>query len=90
MQKTDDMPLWVFLAFSSVESRKLAVGLVWSCLLFMLYCIPWSLYYPHPAVKMIFLLEDWEWFLWMIPLTLWYYLSLKWLDKHGKWVEAEA
>lgn len=90
MKKTDDMPIWVFLAFSSIETRHAAVGLIGACVAFTLYCIPWSLYYDgHGWVAKLFLLTDWEWFAWMIPLTLWYWLSLKWLDKHQRWPLAD-
>lgn len=90
MQKTPDMPLWVFLAFSSIETRKAALWLIGSCVAFTIYCIPWAdLYSEQEWLKVIFLLDDWEWFYWMVPLTLWYYLSFRWLDRHGRWVTVD-
>jgi hypothetical protein len=86
MQKTDDMPWWVFLAFSSIETRKGALILIWSSIIFTLYCIPWVLFYDgNDWVAKIFLIDDWEWFAMMVPMTLWYWLSMKWVDKKQRW-----
>lgn len=91
MQKSDDMPLWVFLAFSSIERRKTALWLIWSCVLFTVYCVPWGVLFPEPAwLRSVFLIEDWSWFATMIPLSAWYGLSLRWLDGHGRWPGPEA
>jgi len=86
MQKDDNMPLWVFLALSSIETRKGALLLIWSSLLFSLYCIPWSLLYEgNPWISKLFLIDDWEWFAMMLPMTFWYWLSMKWVDKNRGW-----
>lgn len=85
MEKTKDMPLWVFLAFSSIETRKMAMILIWSCILFTLYCIPWSQYFQADWVKSLFLIDDWSWAAMMAPICLWYWLSLRWVDKHQAW-----
>lgn len=86
MQKTDATPLWVFLALSSIETRKGALLLIWSSILFSLYCIPWvSFYRGNVWVAKLFLIDDWEWFAMMAPMTLWYWLSMKWVDKHLGW-----
>ena len=91
MQKDDKMPLWVFLALSSIETRKGALLLIWSSLLFSIYCIPWSLFFMEtPWVSKLFLIDDWEWFAMMIPMTLWYWLSMKWIDKNRGWHYDEA
>ncbi len=88
MQKKDDTPLWVFLAFSSIETRKAALILVWSCVLFTLYSIPWVLFIrDQPWVEKIFLIDDWSWVLMMVPLVIWYILSLHWMDKRSAWVK---
>ena len=86
MQKTKDMPLWVFLAFSSIETRKGALMLIWSSIIFSFYCVPWSHYFNgNYWISKVFLLDDWEWFAMMLPITLWYWLSMRWLDKNGGW-----
>ncbi|MEE9494591.1 MAG: hypothetical protein V3W04_14580 [Gammaproteobacteria bacterium] len=86
MEKTDDMPLWVFLAFSSISTRKGALILIYSCLLFSIYCIPWGQFLAGQAwVEKIFLIKDWSWFVMMVPVMLWYWLSLKWIDKNTGW-----
>lgn len=86
MQKTDAMPIWVFLALSSIETRKGALTLIWSSAIFSVYCVPWVNYYDgNPWVANLFLLTDWSWFAMMPPITLWYWLSLKWVDKNRGW-----
>ncbi|MEE9397572.1 MAG: hypothetical protein V3V31_11235 [Methylococcales bacterium] len=74
MEKKDNMPLWVFLAFANIEKRKSALILFWSCLAFSFICIPLSYY-----------LEDWSWAAFMFPTALWYWLALKWVDKNSVW-----
>lgn len=74
MERTDNMPLWVFLAFMSIETRKGALILTWCSFAFTLFCIPLSYY-----------LNDWWWLGMMVPITLWYWLSLQWVDKHSAW-----
>ena len=86
MQKTDDLPVWVYLAFSSIETRKGALLLILSNVLFSAYCIPWvNLYTESEWVAKLFLIEDWEWFTWSSPLSIWYWLGLKWVDKNRGW-----
>lgn len=88
MEKKDDMPLWVFLAFSSINTRKGALILIWCSVIFSLYCIPWSLFIPEQEwVKQVFLIDDWSWLTMMVPMLLWYYLSLRWIDKNKAWEE---
>ena len=43
-----------------------------------------------PWVSKLFLIDDWEWFAMMIPMTLWYWLSMKWIDKNRGWHYDEA
>lgn len=91
MQKDDAMPWWVFLAFSSIETRKGALILIWSSVVFSVYCIPWVIYFAdQPWVAQLFLINDWEWFAMMLPMTFWYWLSLKWIDKNRGWQAASG
>ncbi|MCF6202068.1 MAG: hypothetical protein L3J59_00145 [Methylococcaceae bacterium] len=86
MEKKDNTPLWVFLAFSSINTRKGALILIWSCIIFSLYCIPWSLFFSDQEwVARIFLIDDWSWLAMMIPIVIWYWLSLRWVDKNTAW-----
>jgi hypothetical protein len=86
MDKKDDMPLWVFLAFSSINTRKGALILIWSCIVFSLYCIPWVKFFADQEwVEKIFLIDDWSWIAMMVPMVIWYWLSLKWVDKNAEW-----
>lgn len=80
------MPLWVFLAYSSIEKRKTAVWLVIGCAVFSIYSLPWSqLVTDLPWVKSVFLIGDWSWFGMMLPMTAWYWISLKWIDNNASW-----
>ncbi len=86
MIKTDTTPMWVFLAFSSIETRKGALILIWSCVLFTLYCLPLVTFASGCEwIAKVFLIDDWSWFAMMLPMLLWYWLSLKWVDKHQGW-----
>lgn len=86
MQKTDKTPLWVFLAFSSIETRRGASILLWSSLLFTVYCIPWSALFEGNAwLGTFFLIDDWSWVAMMLPVSFWYWLSLRWVDKNTGW-----
>ena len=86
MQKTNDMPWWVFLALANIERRVGALWLIGSCVLFTLYCVPWSLYLKEPVwIGKVFRIGDWSWFAMMVPICLWYWLSLKWVDKRDGW-----
>jgi len=86
MEKKDNMPMWVFLAFSSINTRKGALILIWSAVIFTLYCFPFSLFFEDQAwVKQVFLIDDWSWLAMMVPMVIWYYLSLRWIDKNKAW-----
>lgn len=83
MDKRDNMPLWVFLALMNIETKKGALILIWCSVAFGLICIPMSIYQPFGTV-------DWTWVAMMAGVTLWYWLSMKWVDKHALWPEATA
>jgi hypothetical protein len=86
MEKTEEMPIWVYLAFSSITTRKGALWLIWSSVIFTAYCIPWSSLFPKQAfLTALFLLDDWTWVAMMAPLTIWYWFSLRWIDINLGW-----
>jgi hypothetical protein len=86
MQKSDDMPLWVFLALSSIETRRGAMLLILINIIFSAYCVPWVEFYSNNEwVSRLFLIQDWEWFAWTSPMTIWYWLSVRWVDKNRGW-----
>jgi hypothetical protein len=86
MEKTNNMPVWVYLAFSSITTRKGALLLIWASAVFSVYCIPWSLFAPNRDwVAAIFLIDDWSWFVMMALMTIWYWASLRWVDQHSGW-----
>lgn len=86
MEKKDNMPIWVFLAFSSINTRKGALILIWSSVVFTLYCFPWSLFFTETQwISQVFLINDWSWLTMMVPMVLWYGISLRWVDKNAVW-----
>lgn len=86
MEKKENTPLWVFLAFSSISTRKGASVLIFSCLIFSIYCVPWSQFFVQQEwVSTLFLIDDWSWVAMMVPIIIWYSLSLKWMDKNSEW-----
>ena len=85
MKQIENTTLWVSLAMASVPTRKIAIWLIISCVVFAIYCVPWVNFSANPLIKKLFLLDDWWWFASMIPLTLWYWVSMKWVDKNNGW-----
>ena len=86
MEKDDNVPLWVFLAFSSISKRKTALLLIYSCVMFSIYCVPWTMLFgEHEWVGNVFLISDWSWLAMMVPMTIWYLASFRWMDKNSAW-----
>lgn len=86
MERTGGMPIWVYLAFSSITTRKGAIWLILSSIIFTLYCVPWSLLVTNPDwVATLFLIDDWSWVAMMVPVMLWYLISLNWVDRNLGW-----
>lgn len=83
--KAVKMPLWVLLAFSSIHKRKHALILITASVLFTLYCLPWPLFFDNKLVTTLFLIDDWSWVAMMVPICIWYYLSLRWMDTNAAW-----
>ena len=85
MKKIDKTPLWVSLVYANVHTRKMALIMVIFCVVFTFYCVPWVQFSKNSAVTKLFLIEDWSWFVMMIPMTICYWISLKWVDKNAGW-----
>ncbi len=84
MKYIDGKPLWVFLALSNVKTRKGAMILTWSSFILTIYCFPWVMFLgENEWVKKLFLIDDWSWFVMMLPMSFWYLLSVRWMDNHG-------
>lgn len=79
------MPIWVLLAFSSIQKRKHAVILIWASIIFTLYCLPWVSFSNNEIISRLFLIDDWSWITMMIPISLWYIFSLRWMDNNNAW-----
>jgi len=79
------MPIWVLLAFSSIQKRKHAIMLIWASIIFTVYCLPWVNFINNEIVITLFLIDDWSWMAMMIPICIWYILSLRWMDQNKAW-----
>jgi len=91
VEKKDNMPMWVFLAFSSINTRSGALWLIGASALFTLYCIPFVKYFQDSSwIGKVFLIDDWSWFAAMVAITGWYWFSLKWIDNNLKWEEVKS
>ena len=77
MDKKDNMPMWVFLGLMSIDTRKGAMILFAASFLFGLVCVPLSIYELFTV--------DWTWVAMMAAISLWYWLCIKWVDKHSGW-----
>lgn len=80
-------PMWVTLAMGNIPTRKMAIWLVISNVIFTLYCLPWVNYSKSPLVKMLFRIDDWSWVAFMLPMTIWYAIALRWADVNNAWEE---
>ncbi|MGB5326534.1 MAG: hypothetical protein WBN40_14095 [Pseudomonadales bacterium] len=86
MERTKNMPLWVFLAFASIETKKAGLMLTLGSLLFAIYCLPWTQFYPGAGwIEKVFLVDDWSWFGMMVPIFIWYALAFRWIEKNACW-----
>lgn len=85
MKQIEKTPMWVKLAYANVHRRKMAMILVICSAVFALYCVPWVQFSKSPIVAKLFLINDWSWVAMMIPMTIWYWVSLKWVDKNAGW-----
>ncbi|VAW54634.1 hypothetical protein MNBD_GAMMA06-512 [hydrothermal vent metagenome] len=79
------MPFWVLLAFSSIQKRKHAIILIWASILFALYCLPLVKFTDNALIATLFLIDDWSWIAMMVPICIWYILSLRWMDNNAAW-----
>ena len=88
MEKKSGTPMWVYLAFSSITTKRGALWLIGLSALFSLYCVPWTVFYPNLEwVATLFLIDGWSWFAVMAASTLWYVIALRWMDKNLAWEE---
>ena len=83
--QTKKMPMWVLLAFSSLHKRKHAIMLIWASVIFTLYCFPIVNFVNNEIVAKLFLIDDWSWIAIIIPICIWYILSLRWMDNNNAW-----
>lgn len=85
MKKIDKTPIWVELAYANVHTRKVALIIVISSAIFGLYCVPWVQFSNNAILAKLFMINDWSWAVIMVLMTIWYWVSLKWVDKNAGW-----
>ena len=81
MDRKDKMPHWVYFGLLNIYSKKGALILFWSCLVFALLCIPGSYYFNDYKVEGM----DWSWAGMMFAVSLWYWLCINWVDNKSTW-----
>ena len=86
MKRIEKTPIWVSLAYANIHTRKVALWLIISCVVFTLYCVPWVQFSKNQWVAKLFLIDDWSWLVMMVPMTIWYWVSFKWVDKNKGWI----
>ena len=86
MKTIEKTPIWVSLAYANIHTRKVALWLIISCVVFTLYCVPWVQFSKNQWVAKLFLIDDWSWLVMMVPMTIWYWVSFKWVDKNKGWI----
>jgi len=72
---TTKLPLWVELAFSSIQKREHAVWLIIGSIVCTIGLAIWWLGFEG----------DWTWTAWTVPVPIWYVLALRWMDKNSVW-----
>ena len=60
MKAIDKTPFWVTLAYANVHTRKMALILVFSCVVFALYCVPWVQFSKNAMVAKLFLIDEYK------------------------------
>ena len=86
MKTIEKTPIWVTLAYANIHTRKVALWVIISCVVFTLYCVPWVQFSKNEWVHKLFLIDDWSWLAMMLPMTIWYWVGLKWVDKNQGWI----
>lgn len=81
MQNPPAQPLWVSLGLANISTRKGALILFWVCFAFAIACIPLA-YFQWIAWI------DWSWAAVLFPCALWYWLCIRWMDRHAGWPES--
>jgi hypothetical protein len=88
MKITEHTPFWVKLVYANIHTRKSAKWMIISCIVFGFYSIPWAQLSTNALIAKLFLIHDWTWCISMVPLSIWYWLALKWVDQHAAWDDA--
>lgn len=73
MEKKDDMPSWVYWGLWGIKTRKVAMLFVYISIVLTLAIVPVGI-----------ALNDYL-FIAFILVPLWYWLSIKWVDKNSTW-----
>lgn len=73
MEKTENMPPWVYWGLWGINSRKVALGFSIFTLIIFLCLIPIGI-----------MIQDYV-LIGFIFVPLWYWLAIRWVDKNSSW-----
>ncbi len=73
MIQTKEMPPWVYWGLLGTQSRKMALAMFSLSILMALILV------PEAFISGRFI------FLGFAPLPIWYWMSIDWVDNHGRW-----
>jgi hypothetical protein len=80
------VPFWVHAAVSSVSTRRGGYWLVASCIVCLVYCLPWpDLLGIRARFSPWYLAPDWSWAALMLALSAWYVSAVRWMNRHDAW-----
>jgi hypothetical protein len=85
MKVSESTPFWVKLVYANVPTRKMALMLSLTCSIFALFCVPWASMSQNILLTKLTVVDDWGWFVMLLPMSAWYWLSLLWVDKNNAW-----
>lgn len=86
MEKKDNMPLWVFFGISSINTRKGGMMLVWSCVVCGILFLPWTTWVPSMNfIPKDYRIDDLSWAAPTFLIAGWYWMCVRWVDKHSNW-----
>lgn len=79
MERTDEMPEWVYLGLWGLNSRIAALSFMWICAVVGSVSLVATGRYPMA-----------QWGAYMLLAVPWYWLSIRWVDQHGSWTRTES
>ncbi len=76
MKRKENMPELVYLGLRGVNSRAVAVGLLWFCIIAGIVSAIYVFADPRAYYGLV-----------MLPAAAWYWYAIKWADRNSAWPE---